>query len=48
MALVGGDREPSEVGEPGKTVNKPEVAQRDKDVSSMVHKAVDEDVLVVG
>ena len=48
VKVGGGDREPSEVGEPGKTVNKPEVAQRDKDVSSMVHKAVDEDVLVVG
>lgn len=46
--IDGGDREPSEVGEPGKTVNKPEKAARDKDVSSMVHKSVDEDVFVVG
>ncbi|MDO8357265.1 MAG: phage portal protein [Nitrospirota bacterium] len=44
----GGDRESREVGEPGKTVNNPEQEERDKDLSSMAHKSVDEEIVIVG
>lgn len=46
--VEGGDREPRDIHEPGKPVNAPAVAARDRDVSSMAHKSVDEEILLVG